>query len=365
MDEEKIRQLLVEYQKGTLSPENRLILEAWYTKKATEPVDTMDDQQLRARLGRLRQAVMEKTEPHRRLNRPVVFAVAASVLLFIVSGLIFFQPRRDMDQPLEDVMPGGNKAILITGGGQVINLNEEKGSIVVGDSGIAYHDGTPVLGRSDRYTVQTPNGGRYHVTLPDGSQAWLNAASSLHYPANFENDRRVVDLQGEAYFEISHQSFNGKRIPFLVKSQGQEIKVLGTSFNVSAYHNEQLITTLFDGKISVSAAHHENPAVLAPGQETVLTATGMEIRKANLASTIAWKEGKFRFDQTELRDVMQQLSRWYDLEIVYRGEIPRKTFYGVVSRDHTLARVLDLLKESGVNFKIEKSGTRNKLIVFP
>lgn len=366
MEEEKVRQLLLEYRKGTIRPEDRLILEAWYLSKVSDPTESLDEEQLQANLSRLRQAVMQDTkEPKRMISRFIVFSMstAAIVLILIISRLLLSNATDNLD---DDVMPGGNKAILTTNSGQAINLDEGKRGIVVKASGMVYDDGTPISAESNSYTIQTPNGGQYQVILSDGSKVWLNSSSKLHYPVKFGKEQRVVTVEGEAYFEVSHQLDKGKRIPFIVRTHSQEVTVVGTSFNISAYGDDpELITTLVNGKVSVSADHDKTSVTLTPGEESILTSKGMTVRQANVAMAAAWKQGEFRFHETELQDVMRQLSRWYDLEIVYKGDIPEKVFYGVISRDRKLTAVLDLLKESGVNFRIEKMKARNRLIVYP
>ncbi|PPL01454.1 FecR family protein [Parapedobacter indicus] len=299
-------------------------------------------------------------------------AVAAAVLLFMLIGIWFFTiytvDRSPAIVNTVDIAPGGNKATLAMENGNTIDLSEVQDGIVIGRE-ITYLDGTPVQNRQatgathesvSQLILTTPKGGTYRVTLSDGTNVWLNASSTLKYPSRFAESERIVKLEGEAYFDVS------KGVPFKVVSSGQTVEVLGTQFNVSAYPDEQQVqTTLVEGIVQVAAESQCLSMRLLPGEQSTLIDAHLKKNRADIASVIAWKEGLFSFNETELRVVMNQLSRWYDVTVEYQGTIPVTYYYGAISRQESLANVLDLLRQSGLNFKIDKTGGTNKVVVLP
>lgn len=387
MNREQVRTLLDKYQKGTLSDKEQALLESWYLDVMANRESTLTDDEVRNNLVRVEKIVSNRTRP-RSLYSKYWRAAAAAVL--IASSTVWYlgHQQRQMD-PVQvqavatfDVQPGGNKATLTLEDGRTVELLTGQEGIVMGDE-LTYVDGTTVLDAGNLSTdkevitenrhysgyavLRTPKGGQYQITLSDSSKVWLNAETTLRYPLRFSGNSRAVEVEGEAYFEIrTAKNATGSRIPFVVKSKGQDITVLGTAFNVSAYNDAALTkTTLVNGRVKVAAKAFDEEVLLTPGQEALLSEIALASRKSDVASAVAWKEGKFRFNETTLRDVMDQLSRWYNLEIEYRGDIPKTYFYGVINRNRTLTAVLDVLKESGLNFKIEKTGNTNKLVVLP
>ncbi|HYH55312.1 MAG TPA: FecR domain-containing protein, partial [Anseongella sp.] len=197
--------------------------------------------------------------------------------------------------------------------------------------------------------------------LPDGSGAWLNAASSIRFPAMFTGPERKVEITGEVYFEITSQyrdSDSGQvSIPFIVIANNQAVEVLGTHFNINAYPNEGAIkTTLLEGAVKVTRVSAHKSLFLKPGQQSLVPADlskPLKVSRADLESTIAWKNGQFHYNMEGIATIMRQVERWYDVEVVYEGSIPKNKFVGTVSRDLSLARFLDILSYTGVNFRIE------------
>nr|WP_255526823.1 FecR family protein [Pedobacter sp. MC2016-24] len=207
-------------------------------------------------------------------------------------------------------------------------------------------------------TVTTPMGGTYQISLPDGSKVWLNAASSLTFPSNFDGQRdRRVEVKGEAYFEISKayvkQGGHEKRQAFVVVTNKQEIEVLGTHFNVKNYEDEPGVrTTLLEGSIKVSAGAERK--IIVPGQQAFSNGAGIEVSSVNVSDVVAWKDGNFQFNDENIENVMRAISRWYDVDIVFKGAITREKFGGTISRSKPIAEVLASLEETGyVKFKIE------------
>lgn len=315
----------------------------------------------------------------RRIFR--VGKVAAAVLLIgalAVGYYALLQDRGDTwigsDDRMEDVLPGGNRAQLILSDGRVIDLSPEQSGIVVGEA-IVYADGEEVLEEGwlhDRelgeehappqLVLTTPNGGQYQVTLPDGTTAWLNAGSTLRYPAHFATHERIVELEGEAFFEVEQQMAEpnaqpgaaGAYRPFLVKTDEQTIEVLGTDFNVSAYADEPTVkTTLIEGRVKLHAASTGQTIPLLPGEQGILSEGRLSKTDVEVSNFVAWKEGRFSFEEKSFEEVMRELGRWYDLDIVYEGPIPDKSYYGGAYRSSQLSIVMRLLRSADVDYRKE------------
>lgn len=304
---------------------------------------------------------------HTAPRRLVWYAVAATLFVFLSVGIGIYRYQNNEKKSIEltndvlgDVLPGGNRAILTLADGRTIDLNEMQKGIVMGDD-IAYIDGTSVFNeraseKTDNqvYKLTTPRGGTYQITLPDGTHVWLNAESTLRYPNRFTGNERIVELEGEGYFEVKPAEH---AIPFRVKTKGQTIDVLGTHFNVSAYDSEiTTTTTLVEGSVRVTTSDRQQPqvAVLKPGQQSALRHDGMTVADVDVAPFIAWKSGYFHFKSTPFAEVLTQVSRWYDIELVYEGRVPSQTFSGKMSRNVSLVNVLKLFRGSGVQFRFEQ-----------
>jgi len=307
------------------------------------------------------------------------WAAAAAVLIFISTGIYFLatSDKKDIslltkNQPADgqkmDRVPGGNKALLTLADGSQIML-DSAGNGLLAQQGMTQilkkQDGQLVYNTSGTGTEElvyniltTPRGGQYKITLPDGSKVWLNAASSLKYPAAFTGNERKVEITGEAYFEVAKDASR----PFKVLVKEMEVEVLGTHFNINGYEDEAAIrTTLLEGKVKIHA--NERSDVLKPGQQSQWQKTGQLklVNDADLEATMAWKEGNFQFENSDINTVMRQLSRWYDVEIEYKGTIS-KHFLGTISRNVKLSQVLEMLQQTGVvKFKIEDK----KIVVMP
>jgi transmembrane sensor len=200
-------------------------------------------------------------------------------------------------------------------------------------------------------TISTPNGGQYALILPDGTKVMLNAASSLTYPAAFRGKERVVQLNGEAYFEVA----KNKDMPFIVKSGSQTVEVLGTHFNINAYRDEASIkTTLLEGSVRVSAG--ANSTLIVPGQQaSTRESNAGEISKytVDVDKETAWKDGLFSFQNEDLKSIMRQVARWYDVKVVYAGNLPNEKFIGEISRTSNLSDVFKILELNNFHFDVE------------
>ncbi|WP_346316511.1 FecR domain-containing protein [Chitinophaga sp. YIM B06452] len=285
---------------------------------------------------------------------------AAMIALFAgIAGYFFWQQRIPADEiPLADVAPGTTKATLTLHDGSVITLDSAgRKTLQQGQSTVQQQGGQlqyDVQGKEDVIvynTLSTPRGGQFRLILPDGSRVWLNAASSIRYPTAFAGKERLVEVSGEAYFEVEQD----EQQPFVVSlRQGNRVEVLGTSFNINAYLDEPAMqTTLLEGAVRVSNAG--GSSILSPGQQAIVAGSNaIRVTQAkNPAQAIAWKEGLFNFEGASLDDVMRQLARWYDIDVVYEKGIPDIGFGGKIGRDLTLAGVLGILEKTGVHFRLE------------
>lgn len=288
---------------------------------------------------------------------------AAAVLLLIATGIWLWQhpssPKTISQTYTTDIAPGQTGAVLTLSDGREVVLDSMPDGVVASQYGaqavmkkgqLSYQ--SQDAGATIAYhTMSTPKGRQFQLILPDGTKVWLNAASSLKYPTVFNGKERLVTVTGEAYFEVAQ---NASR-PFRVKTGNDgNIEVLGTSFNVNAYANEDDIsTTLLEGSVRIGRT------ILQPGQQLMLRSG--TVKDANMDKVMAWKNGIFNFNDERLQDVMRQLERWYDIEVVYEKGVPDTYFYGKVSRDVSLVGILKVLEATRVHFRIEG----RKLIVMP
>ena len=299
--------------------------------------------------------------------------VAVAVILFLgVGGYLFL---RDQDtKPVvtqstnsrtqKDILPGTNKATLVLGDKSIIELDTASNGILAkqGESEIIKSaDGELFYVGSNKeinthvpvfyQKLITPRGGTYQITLPDGTQAWLNAESSIRFPSVFNDNTRTVEITGEVYFDVKAN----KSKPFVVKTIKEEIQVLGTSFNANSYAEESNPkTTLISGSVKILAADWRISAVLNKG--TILQ-PGQAYRNGKIITTdvqqdIAWKNGYFNFNHVDLPTAMQQIARWYDVNIIYEGKIPNIHFGGEMQRDLTIQQMLKALGAMGVRFEL-------------
>lgn len=335
----------------------------------------MDERRVAATWDRINE-VIEALPTHKVMPRAVFsiwhkLGVAAIFLIVVSSGAYFLinhrtAPRMAGTQPVpvparNDMVPGGNRAILTLADGTKLVLDSIKdGTLTVQgqvsisklNGQLAYNAKNKTLEKEVLYnTVSTPRGGQYRLVLSDGTAVWLNAASSLRYPTAFQGRERRVEITGEAYFEVAHDE--GR--PFIVKRGLTEVKVLGTHFNVNGYEDEPSLTvTLLKGSVSVTNGHRSK--LLQPGQQAVVSAQPGKIDVyggINTDHIISWKNGLFDFDDDELPVIMRQLSRWYDARVEFAGSVPEGHYTGAIRRQARLSEVLRMLETAGgVHFSI-------------
>jgi len=296
---------------------------------------------------------------------------AASIILLLAAG-IYYWPRISFKQPAaivkhtDEVTQGANTAILTLADGSKITLDStanqviRQGATAIRQQGDSLQYEAKEKGSLIAYnTLATPRGSQFQVTLSDGTKVWLNAASSLQFPVAFPGGERIVKLTGEAYFEVA----GNPQQPFKVVTGGMEVQVLGTRFNISAYEDESTVkTTLLQGAVKLVSPASQ--VLLQPGEQGLLPSplAAFRVRTVNPEDAVAWKNGFFAFDNAGIREVMQQIARWYDVEVVFEDNNIKRNFGGTVSRYKDVTAVLKRLEMTGViHFKMEG----RKIIVMP
>lgn len=381
MNESEILTLLQKYQDGTLSDGDKDKLEAWYLHKAINSNKRLSDDELNDSYEHLKSKLPLKKKVKVVSMWPRV-AVAASITLLLGSAIFYFSASKQQNQNIQvvekakEIAPGGNKGILTLSNGKQIILSditsknviakegeEEEVTIKMDENGVITYVINPNSDTSKEdvnsfNTLSTPTGGQYNIVLADGTKVFLNAVSSIKYPTQFNGDQRMVELEGEAYFEVA----KNKNKPFLVNSDNQTIEVLGTHFNVHAYNNESVVkTTLLEGSVAVS--YKNQKTVLKPGQQSNTSSNFNKIliKEVDTEEAIAWKNGRFKFDNADLKSVMKQLERWYGIKVEYRGDVSDVRFNGGTFRNKNLSEVLKVLELSNIKFKVEGK----TVIVYP
>ncbi|GGE18983.1 FecR family protein [Sphingobacterium cellulitidis] len=318
-------------------------------------------------------ALSDKKVLETKKKRYWIWFAAASIIivLFFVWNIHHKEEIKIKNQiALTQVLPGKYQATLTLPNGEQIALSEKKDMLVIHtDNKFSYADGeliadlSTISKKEEQIRIEIPRAGHYKVQLADGSQIWLNSESRVEFPLSFI-DKREVTLVGEAYFQVAKlQDDLGHRRTFRVKSEQQQIEVTGTEFNVYAFPSEEIKTTLVEGKVNVHSPFQT--LSLIPNEQSRFQNGALEKSSIDVSSEIAWKDNMFYFDETTLQGAMKQLSRWYNLEIVYLEGIPDTYFYGQFSRDQPLQDLLKILEEAGVKFDFESKDNKNYLIVLP
>lgn len=294
-------------------------------------------------------------------------AAAAVILISLSAGTFYYLSRQSLSGNLaNDIAPGGNKAILTLANGEKIVLTDAKNGDLAAQSGVVVTklaDGKIVYtvksGNAENAkpnSIETPKGGQYQVVLPDGTKVLLNAASVLTFPTSFAAVKeRRVQLKGEAYFEVAKVMMKEVRMPFIVVTNKEEIKVLGTHFNINSYVDEPVSrTTLVEGSVMVNAFGKSQ--TLRPGNQAVVWNGALTtVTEANMEEVLAWKNGYFMFESEDITSVMRKISRWYDVDVVFEGTVPKDKFGGTVSRFSNVSKVLTKLELTNkVHFRIEE-----------
>jgi len=359
--QEEFTNLLNKYLNGTATNQEQRTLINYYD--ALQGKESRWNTQEMGREEEVRDSLLNKINKsidfeEKRLKSKNMQWLAIAASLFVIVGLgsyflmdIYKNPMAKPKAEQVRIKPGGNKAILMLANGKQIVLNDAKNGEIAREANIIItktEDGKLIYNEiesqapttDDQFiynTIKTPRGGQYQVSLPDGTKVWLNAESSLSYPAKFGNEERRVELKGEGYFEVAKD----KTKPFIVSTENQKIEVLGTHFNVNAYDDEPSIkTTLLEGSVKV------NNKFLKPGQQSILTAQSFTIVNVDVEEAIAWKNGVFLFNNENIKSALQKLARWYDVEVSYDGNFNDISFGGSFSRFSDLNETIKILEST-------------------
>ncbi|MBN8851519.1 MAG: hypothetical protein BGO55_04380 [Sphingobacteriales bacterium 50-39] len=302
----------------------------------------------------------------RRIPGWLRVTAAAAVLLLILRGFQLWnhRPTHAVNTPIAqlhaaDVKPGSYKASLVLADGSRIVLDsagmgklaQQGNTAVVNKNGqVAYQTGKKDTGAVMYNTIATGKGETYTFTLADGSRVWLNSASSINFPVAFPGKERRIKITGEVYVQVAKDPSK----TFIATARGLDVQALGTEFDINAYSDEDNInTTLVEGavKLTGGSAH----AILKPGEQAHLDNDGQlsQPKDVDVEEVVSWKEGNFQFESADIRTILRRLARWYDVEVVYEGEVKERKFFGIISRNSTLAGVLQMLKASDIKFRIE------------
>lgn len=312
---------------------------------------------------------LEKSIYDRKSRRMTLrWSIAASIILLVglfvgrtISGVRDIHEEQELAKSV--MQPGTSKAILMMADGKEVvleqgqNLNillNERVRVATSSQGIVYEERGKGMVTEEYNKLTTPIGGEYSLVLSDGTKVFLNADSELKYPVEFSDGKRIVDLKGEAYFEVHKDSLR----PFIVRMNGAEVTVLGTSFNVNTYGDDgQIYTTLVNGSVRVSSVKNGQAEVLKPGMQSVMNVQSglLTVRKVDVEPYVAWREGRFVFRAMTLDLIMRQLQRWYDFEVFYQNsELKDYEFRGVIKRDMDLDKVLSVIKATtNVDFEVK------------
>ena len=312
---------------------------------------------------------LEKSIYDRKSRRMTLrWSIAASIILLVglfvgrtISGVRDIHEEQELAKSV--MQPGTSKAILMMADGKEVvleqgqNLNillNERVRVATSSQGIVYEERGKGMVTEEYNKLTTPIGGEYSLVLSDGTKVFLNADSELKYPVEFSDGKRIVDLKGEAYFEVHKDSLR----PFVVRVNGAEVTVLGTSFNVNTYGDDgQIYTTLVNGSVRVSSMKNKQEEILKPGMQSVMNVQSglLTVRKVDVEPYVAWREGRFVFRAMTLDLIMRQLQRWYDFEVFYQNpELKDYEFRGVIKRDMDLDKVLSVIKvTTNVDFEVK------------
>lgn len=378
MEKKLIDELIAEYCAGTISPADagllrdllekdaearQLFTEAREVEKVLKTIHGRESLQLRQSWERMEAALVVRAPKKRRLSWVAGIAVAASVAMVFM--LLFFRPVEHPAVLLTDgnITPGGVKAILRYEDGETIDLTSSTASrIVASDGSVLVNDSLKGL-RYDRsksgdrpmkyHTLTVPVGGEYHFTMADGTRIWVNSSSEVRFPDHFSGEKREIYIEGEVYLEVARDEEH----PFIVHTGENQVQVLGTKFNLTAYPEEpKVVTTLVEG--SVEFKNISSGVRLKPGEQSTLDkeTNKLEKQKVDVSVYTSWVTGTFEYERMPLSDIIRQLSRWYDVQFVFEAqEFRDHIFTGIVKRDQSLEDVLSIIgKTTNIKFEISE-----------
>lgn len=362
----RIEELASKMKQGTINALEQQEFDEWYHRQAQKGYYIPED--FASSSTELKNRIYHRIEDSLEFNNHARqrssfnrnrFGIAAAVLIMLSLGFYFIVTTKKstaiiaVHNQIPNLAPGKNKAILTLSTGEQIDL-ERAGQGQIASEGnsfihmnseneVIYSERNPnqIKAASRMNTMRTPRGAEYRLTLADGTKVWLNAASSITFPTSFSGKTRDVSISGEVYFEVAHDASK----PFKVKVGNQLIQVLGTHFNVNSYNNEEVIrTTLVEGAVAISMGQWNH--ILRPGDQASVSTNGIKVAQVDTDEITAWKNGFFQFVDADIVTIMNQISRWYDVDVQFIGPISKEYFTGRISRDRNLNQILQILQDS-------------------
>ncbi|SJN49345.1 putative anti-sigma factor [Sphingobacterium faecium PCAi_F2.5] len=376
----RISSLIVQEMKGEQRAEDRLLLKKWLSesqenqavyKRCFDQVmqkksfESLQEFEKNRDFEKIRAKLFTTPVPQQLFSFKRMLPFVAAACMIIALGGVWYYSQTNSSIPSAiqlsqmDRLPAQNRATVTFSDGRQFQLNEHESQVHMDKKGIHYDDGSAVAETQSAQfaTIETPRGGVYDVILPDGTRVKLNAATTLRYPTVFAADKREVRVDGEAYFEVAKR----KNQPFIVETANQQVSVLGTHFNVNTYGNKsEMKTTLQEGKVQVKELTSGKHIILLPGYQSLVNKGKLISRAVDVNQELAWVDGRFNFDGKSLFEVMDDLSRWYNVDVEYRGEIPDVEFFGGTYRTSKLSTILKILKDQNLHYHFTANG---KLII--
>jgi transmembrane sensor len=365
MNNEQLAAIIARIADNTATDEDLAAYNAWCNAQQEQDLELGDLSAIEAQTLR---NIQRQTGHVRRFTLVRRIAAAALITGILAGSLYLYRYTNRPSSPHisapaiatnNDISAGKNTATLTLANGKKIvladsqdgKLTEEAGSQVTktAEGRLEYHPGTAAAAVPQYNILNTARGEQYQITLSDGTKVWLNASTTLTFPASFANmATRKVTVTGEAYFEVAQDAAH----PFIVNTGKQEVKVLGTHFNVNSYPDEPSVkTTLLQGAVKIN-----NEKTLTPGQQAISSKDGtLKITTVSAEAVIAWKNGYFEFNDENIYDIMRKIARWYNVEVIYEGDIPMNGMEGAISRFENVSRVLNTIQKAGLlKFRIEQ-----------
>ncbi|WP_164108386.1 MULTISPECIES: FecR family protein [Sphingobacterium] len=383
MTKDQLFRLFIAFRDGNISEEELHTLTKFVNQDAEDQwldqlIDSFKDEESQQALSSLRsermfdrimRSVNESSVPVSHFKNFRLWYGTVAALLLLCFSLLFYSESKRTEESTDIsgvVLPGSPKGNLLLDNGELIDLDKLnvdttivlEGYNVTKDRHGELSYTLTSTGPSDRViynTIVTPKGGEYKLCLPDGTYIWVNSSSQLKYPLNFGKERRVVELEGEAFFEVARLAIGQKYIPFIVKTRQQELEVLGTAFNINSYDPE-IRTTLVEGTVRLRFDNIQQQ-LLKPNQQAIYNPHKDEVsvKPIDPFYTVAWRNGSFAFDNVNLYDVMATIARWYDVKVDYQGDFKEVYFSGTISRYADINKLLKLITlTGGVQFELKE-----------
>lgn len=378
--QKKLRRTITKFLNNQENSEERKELYTWYD--SLDNSDNVTDQETKKIQAKAKERILKQIEP-KKASKKIWYTIASTAAALVLVGYFIFFNKDSTNEALIDpielasILPSENSATITTSAGEIIHLDtlSTNTTIQIGNSlvtkdenGLLTYSNIVSPSYPNDYnrinTMTTPKKGQYIVMLSDGTRVYLNSSSSLKYPEKFGPEQdRIVELTGEAYFEVTKTGNNNR---FIVKTLTQDIQVLGTKFNVNAYEtNKNTLTTLAEGSVRVQPTNTTlNPVTLKPNQQAIV-GDQMRVKLVNSQDIIAWTQGYFAFDENNIEEILQQVARWYDIQIEYH---PRKQspveYSGKIPKNINLAKLVELFNYADINVKATKINGQYKLTIY-